>query len=80
MGEFKHGKRNGVGLWKSGDNDFDSYQGEYVDDKKHGHGIYRWHNGATYEGEFREDVKHGKGTIIYENGKVAHLIWKNGKV
>lgn len=41
--------------------------------------MYRWSNGAVYDGEFREDLKHGQGTIVYENGKIAKLVWKNGR-
>lgn len=26
------------------------YQGEYLDDKKHGQGIFEWGNGKKYEG------------------------------
>ena len=34
---------------------FTSYSGEFVNGKKHGHGIYIWVNGAGYEGEWKDD-------------------------
>jgi hypothetical protein len=30
----------------------DRYDGDYVDDKRHGHGVYYYANGSHYEGEW----------------------------
>jgi len=38
----------GKGVWKKsidGPDDTNMYEGEYLDDKKHGHGIFSWENG-----------------------------------
>lgn len=47
-----------------------SYQGE-IDKKgkKHGKGIYVWHDGSTYEGDFRNDSRHGNGYFKWSNGE-----------
>lgn len=39
-------------MWVSSitDAQFDRYEGQYKDDKKHGYGIYRWKDGTIYEG------------------------------
>lgn len=29
------------------------YIGEYLNDKKHGHGTYKWPSGTSYTGEFK---------------------------
>lgn len=39
----------------------DSYEGEYMNDKKNGKGIYIWKNGSKYEGNFENDYRHGYG-------------------
>ena len=38
------------------------YEGEYVNDVKHGQGKYTYPNGDVYIGEWKEGVRHGKGT------------------
>ena len=39
---------NGRGIyhWRDGRH----YDGEYLNDKKHGYGIYKWNDGRYYEG------------------------------
>lgn len=49
--------------------DGDVYEGEWLDDKAHGCGIYTHTDGAKYEGYWKEDKQEGKG-IIYDNIKV----------
>jgi hypothetical protein len=39
----------------------DSYQGNFIDGRKEGNGVYTWANGDIYEGTFIKNVKHGKG-------------------
>ena len=36
----------GITTWQDGK----KYNGEYLDDKKHGYGIFEWNNGKKYEG------------------------------
>ena len=33
-------------------NDNKRYNGDYLDDKKHGEGIFEWGNGKRYEGKW----------------------------
>ena len=42
--------RHGRGIWQMINGD--SYEGEYMNDKKNGKGIYLWKNGSKYEGNF----------------------------
>ena len=49
------------------------YEGEYMDDMKHGTGKYMWANGSVYDGMFQYDKKHGVGTVLHENGKLSKL-------
>ena len=39
----------------------DSYEGEYMKDKKNGKGSYLWKNGSKYTGNFENDYRHGYG-------------------
>ena len=41
----------------------DCYEGDYVNDKKCGKGVFRWTSGALYEGEFFDDFRHGYGEM-----------------
>lgn len=69
-GEFCGGLRHGKGFWsKAGKSRFDNltgndcYEGDYVNDKKCGKGIFRWASGAVYEGDFFDDHRHGNGEM-----------------
>ena len=44
------------------------YEGAYLDDKKHGHGIYTWTSGGRYTGEWNVGKKHGHGVYNYPDG------------
>ena len=46
----------------------DSYKGDFVDDKCHGKGTFKFANGATYEGEWSENKFHGNGKYVFANG------------
>lgn len=39
----------------------DVYEGDFVDGKEHGYGVYIYSNGARYEGQFKEGMMHGLG-------------------
>lgn len=44
-----------------------TYEGERVNGKKEGRGIYKWKDGSIYEGEFKNDMMHGTGKLIVKN-------------
>ena len=41
--------------------DGNAYEGEWLNGKKHGHGIYTWTEGHRYEGDWRDGKRHGQG-------------------
>jgi len=45
-----------------------SYEGERLDNMKHGTGRLRM-QGCTYEGEFGQDLKHGQGVLTWDDGR-----------
>ena len=50
--------RNGIGKWTHTYGDH--YEGDFVQEKRHGRGVYKWENGDEYTGEFVDDSRHGK--------------------
>ena len=42
----------------------DKYEGEWVNDHKHGFGMLTFSNGDKYEGEFQNDAFTGKGLLL----------------
>jgi len=45
----------------------DSYEGEYKDGKRHGHGTYRWQDGRQFVGEWHQGKTHN-GIYMMPNG------------
>ncbi|CAD8166913.1 unnamed protein product [Paramecium pentaurelia] len=57
----------------------DEYQGELVNDKRHGQGTYKFVSGNRYEGEWKNHQKHGKGKLYYKNGELYIGDWIENK-
>lgn len=55
------------------------YTGEWLDDKKHGQGTYKWTNGMSYEGGWENNLRNGQGKFIWPNKQVFEGEWKNDK-
>ena len=55
------------------------YEGEYLNDQKHGWGVFTWADGRKYEGFWAEGKQHGEGALMYK-GKCKNGIWINGKL
>jgi hypothetical protein len=77
-------KRNGFGK-QSYFFSNEIYEGNFVNDKRHGNGKLIENNGDTYDGNFENDKKHGFGILIspnyfkYEGGFENDKISGNGK-
>ena len=55
------------------------YEGEWLDGKMHGRGLYTFPNGNKYDGEWQDDVKEGYGVLQYINGERYEGYWKDDK-
>ena len=82
-GGFHEGKKHGRGIktWSWGDR----YEGEFVDDYKHGWGTYAWgartlFAGDRYEGEFSNDKRNGYGIYSWASGDSYAGPWKDDSV
>ena len=49
-------------------NQKEKYEGQTINGKKEGKGIYIYQNGCKYEGYFKNDKKEGNGIFYYANG------------
>ena len=65
----------GVALWADGRR----YEGNYVSDKKHGYGIYKWREKRkTYEGGWKQGKQHGPGISVSADGTVSYAMFNEG--
>ncbi len=55
------------------------YLGEYMDDKKHGFGKYKWQDDRKYIGYWDMGKQNGYGKYIMKNGSTQYGIWSKGK-
>lgn len=54
------------------------YNGNYVDDKKHGDGEYTWADGRVYRGQWLNGKQHGIGFMVLPNGTYKKGRWEDG--
>ena len=47
-----------------------SFEGDYVDDLRTGHGLMEWPDGTRYEGEWEGDLPDGRGVFAFSTGQV----------
>ncbi|KAJ1432769.1 hypothetical protein B484DRAFT_447617 [Ochromonadaceae sp. CCMP2298] len=73
-GQQRRGELHGFGraLWVHGD----SYDGQWRDDMRHGHGIYK-SEGGIYTGQWRADNHHGLGEMRWEDGDSYNGQWRD---
>ncbi|CAD8114656.1 unnamed protein product [Paramecium primaurelia] len=64
----------GIYYWPDGRN----YDGEYLNDKKHGFGVYKWNDGRCYEGYWLQGKQHGIGRYMLNDGQSQVGVWENG--
>jgi len=84
-GEWLHNERTGRGMMKFAPSDSDSnssdtfskYEGEFVDGKMHGYGIYYYANGDRYEGDFVDGCMTGTGMWTSCTGDKYLGVFKN---
>ena len=56
----------------------DTYEGDYVNGKAHGRGVYTWDDGSRYEGEWRRGQPHGFGELNWASGRIDSGAWSRG--
>ena len=76
-GNFKDSKINGFGVWRKGMVETANiYEGEFLDEKKHGKGKFTWGaTGNVYEGDFYFDQRQGFGVYTWLDGTKYEGEW-----
>lgn len=76
---MKHGK----GKWRKKPQEEDKvlcnqFEGHYVQDKKHGYGIFTWESGNKYIGNYHLDERQGYGAMEWTDGSIFRGHWVAG--
>ncbi|KAG7334096.1 hypothetical protein KOW79_002503 [Hemibagrus wyckioides] len=77
-GEWKEGKRHGVGQLKFSDGT--CYRGHFENGLFHGSGVLMFPDGSRYEGEFAQGKFQGVGVFSRFDGMKFEGEFKNGRV
>jgi hypothetical protein len=83
-GEFHAGMKQGAG-WKHWFQTGDTYSGEFLHDRKEGHGVYVWgprspYAGEKYDGEYHDDKRNGYGIYEWPNGDRYAGPWQDDRM
>lgn len=57
-----------------------TFEGEFLEGKKHGKGTLTWANGDRYEGDWVDNKMQGKGTKFHRSGDRYEGDWVDGKM
>jgi hypothetical protein len=55
------------------------FNGEWLNNKMHGKGVFTWSDGRKYEGDYHDDKKSGYGVFTWPDGRMYEGMWLNGK-
>ena len=58
-------------------NNGEYYEGDFINDKNEGYGIYHFKNGDIWEGNFKNRRKNGIGIMISKNGSMFLTQYEN---
>lgn len=68
-GTFKDGVASGTGEEvNKGLFGLGKYKGEYLNNLRHGDGIFQFYDGSKYVGKWKNNYRHGIGTYIFKDG------------
>jgi hypothetical protein len=59
--------------------DGNTYMGQFMHDKQHGYGIYRWRNGDVHYGLYKEGDRDGYGYYCRQDGLEYYGQYKDDK-
>lgn len=79
---FSNGIKHGKGKWKKKPTveggKSNSYEGEYLLDKKNGNGIFEWESGNVFKGQYVDDERNGFGEMSWTDGSIYKGQWMKG--
>ena len=56
------------------------YEGQFLNDLRHGEGVLSFQDGSSFKGTFMNDQMHGFGIFTSANGKIEKGEWVNGEL
>ena len=56
-----------------------SYKGDYMNDKKEGHGVFIWPDGRKFVGYWNDGLQDGLAYFTSAKGKTRQGLWQKGK-
>jgi len=60
-------------------NEHSWYEGDWVNNSRHGWGVRRYNSGNVYEGQWLNDKRHGDGTMRWLTTNESYTgLWENG--
>jgi len=78
VGEWKNGKFNGYGILKYDQDGKSYYEGEFLNNNKHGKGKMVYASGNVYTGDWKNNLKDGFGKMEFKNRNEQYVgFWKN---
>jgi hypothetical protein len=73
-GDWEDGEMTrGVRTYPNGN----KYDGDFVDNKKHGRGVFTHASGNKYDGDYVHDKRNGRGVLTLANGNYYNGEWKD---
>ena len=57
-----------------------TFEGTFVDGKRHGHGVFHAPSGVSYDGMFKHGLKSGRGRVQNVNGSYYIGNFKNNRI
>ena len=80
VGNFAHGLKDGHGKWRKDKRpNCNNYDGYFLNDMKHGRGIFSWESGNRYDGHYAYDQRQGYGEMYWSDGSVYKGNWHKGQ-
>jgi hypothetical protein len=67
-------------VYNDGERQADRYEGEFVNGRPEGRGIYTYANRDRYEGEFRNGLPNGQGTFIFSDDARVQGTFEDGNI
>merc|ERR1719379_1606770 len=52
------------------------YEGQYLEDQKHGEGTFTWPSGTVYRGQWVEGKRHGTAVVTDTLGYTTVAVWE----
>jgi hypothetical protein len=56
------------------------YEGDWLNDQRHGNGRQEFPSGDVYDGDWIKDAREGKGVCKFANGDVYEGAWAGDRV